>query len=55
MTDDIIDILKTVDYEYEQTRHFWKRKRLNPLVYIESDALFKLTYRSSKEYLNSAY
>ena len=49
MTDDIIDILNIVDYEYQEKRQFWKRKRLNPLIYIESDALFKLTYRFSKE------
>ena len=41
---DIVDIVQDI-----QPQHlFWKRRRLNPLVYIESDTLFKLTYCFSK-------
>ena len=48
--DDVIEILEIVyDAEYNQKGMYWKRKRLNPIVYIESDFLFKLTYRFTKE------
>ena len=48
--DDVIEILEIVDdAEYNQKRMYWKRKRLSPIVYIESDFLFKLTYRFTKE------
>ena len=47
---DINEILDIVDIydDYKPKRLFWKRRRLNPLVYIESDALFKLTHRFDK-------
>ena len=48
--DDVIEILEIVDdAEYNQKRVYWKRKRLNPIVYIENYFLFKLTYRFTKE------
>ena len=48
--DDVIEILEIVDdAEYNQKRMYWKRKRLNPIVYIENYFLFKLTYRFTKE------
>ena len=48
--DDVIKILEIVyDAEYNQKRMYCKRKRLSPIVYIESDFLFKLTYRFTKE------
>ena len=45
---EILDIVDIYDDDYQPNRLFWKRRRLNPLVYIESDALFKLTHRFDK-------
>ena len=42
--DDINEILNIVDVynDYKPRRQFWKRNRLNPIVYIESEELFKM-------------
>ena len=49
--DDINEILNIVDVynDYKPRRQFWKRNRLNPIVYIKSEELFKLTYQFNKE------
>ena len=45
---DILDIIDVVEHD-EPERLYWKRRRLNPMVYIESEHLFKKAYRFTKE------